>query len=122
MKAKILIADDEPNIVSLLEDLLSQDYDVAHAFDGPSALAEAQKQKPALILMDMMMPGMSGYEVLRALQADAETKAIPIILVTARDFDPSTEDLFKKEANVVEFVNKPLKPSDLLTLIQKILK
>lgn len=121
-KKKILIADDEPNIVSLLEDLLTPQYDVVRAYDGTTALAEIRNTKPEIILMDMMMPGLSGYEVLRLLQADSETKGIPVILITARDFDSSTEELFRKESNVVGFANKPLKSSELVSLIEQTLK
>lgn len=122
MKKKIFIADDEPNIVSLLEDVLSQEYDVSHAYDGPSALEGIRSSAPQLILLDMMMPGMTGYEVLRHLQADVETKHIPVILFTAKDFDPSTEAFLKSETNVVDYVNKPIKPSFLIQRIQELLK
>ena len=122
MKKKIFIADDEPNIVSLLEDVLGQEYDLARAYDGPSALEGIKSEQPQLILLDMMMPGSTGYEVLRCLQADPEMKEIPVILFTAKDFDPSTEAFLKNETNVIEYLNKPIKPSLLLGRIQELLK
>lgn len=103
----VLVAEDEPHIGSLIEDWLSEDYAVELASDGRTALIKAKGRRPDVILMDVMMPDMGGYEVLRALQSDAATRDIPVVVMTARNFDDSTVKMIKREANVIGFLSKP---------------
>ncbi len=82
-KSKILIIDDAPDIVALM--LKSRGYQVDIAKDGPEGIEKAKSGHPDLILLDIMMPGMDGYEVCAKLKADPDVKEIPIIMLTARD-------------------------------------
>lgn len=118
---KVLIAEDEQNIASLIEDWLSNTYEVTVALNGKAALQKVKWEKPHAILMDIVMPDMSGYEVVRALQGDIETKGIPIIAMTAKAYDDSTVSLIKNEPNVLGFINKPFKPGDLKRQLVQVL-
>ena len=85
MSQTILIADDEPNIVISLEFLLKREgYDVHVARDGEQALAAIRRLRPALVLLDVMMPKMSGYEVCQAVRADPEIAGTRILMLTAK--------------------------------------
>ena len=86
VRKRILIADDEPDVLALLETRLSASgFEVLKASDGVAAMGRARTDSPALAVLDVMMPGMSGLEVCRALKADPKTARMPIILLTARD-------------------------------------
>ena len=90
MSARILVVDDiEANVRLLEAKLTAEYYDVLTASDGPTALAIAAKEKPDIVLLDVMMPGMDGFETCRRLKADPVTRHIPVVLVTAtgRDAD-----------------------------------
>ena len=107
MSARILVVDDLDTNVRLLEAKLTLEYyDVLTCGDGMSALAIAAEHQPDLILLDVMMPGMDGFETCRRLKADASTRHIPVVLVTALD---GREDRLKGlEAGADDFVTKPL--------------
>ena len=86
MTARILVVDDIEANVRLLEAKLSAEYyEVLSATDGPTAMAMAASQKPDIILLDVMMPGMDGFQVCRRLKEDAATRHIPVVLITALD-------------------------------------
>ena len=81
--AKVLVVDDTPHNVKLLADLLgAKGYAVATATNGEEALAKVAAERPDLVLLDIIMPGLSGYDVCRRLRADADTALLPIVLVT----------------------------------------
>ena len=81
--AKVLVVDDTPQNVKLLADLLRvKGFAVATAATGEEALAKMPVEKPDLVLLDVMMPGLSGYDVCRAIRADPETALLPVVLVT----------------------------------------
>ena len=83
---KILIVDDEASIRELLHfNLARAGYEVLEAADGQAALQQASDEQPDLILLDIMLPGMDGFEVCRALKSDAQLSRIPVIMLTARD-------------------------------------
>ena len=107
MSARILVVDDLDTNVRLLEAKLTLEYyDVLTCGDGMSALAIAAEHQPDLILLDVMMPGMDGFETCRRLKADASTRHIPVVLVTALD---GRDDRLKGlEAGADDFVTKPL--------------
>lgn len=107
MSARILVVDDLDTNVRLLEAKLTLEYyDVLTCGDGMTALAIAAEHQPDLILLDVMMPGMDGFETCRRLKADASTRHIPVVLVTALD---GREDRLKGlEAGADDFVTKPL--------------
>ena len=101
----VLIVDDTETNVDILVEALSEDYGVAVAMDGPTALEFAAAQHPDLVLLDIMMPGMDGYEVCRRLKADPATAAIPLIFLTAM-----TEVEHKArgfELGAADYVTKP---------------
>lgn len=106
-RASILIVDDNPVNIRLLSQMLAeQGYRVRAAIDGPRALSSATTNPPDLVLLDIMMPEMDGYEVCRRLRADPQTHAIPVIFISALN---ATEDKIKAfTAGGVDFVTKPL--------------
>ncbi|CAN5156069.1 PleD family two-component system response regulator [soil metagenome] len=107
MTARILVVDDVPANVRLLEAKLTIEYyDVVSCHDGATALVLAAAEKPDIILLDVMMPGMDGFEVCKRLKADPETRHIPVVLVTALD---GREDRIRGlEAGADDFLTKPL--------------
>ena len=116
---KILTVDDEPSMHSLISDTLSSDYRLFHASNGQEGIQMAARLKPDLILMDMMMPDINGYEAVRLLGVNEDTKNIPVILVTARNFDPTTVHLLQNEKNVVAYINKPFRVKQLRDLVKQ---
>ncbi|MBL8023646.1 MAG: response regulator [Elusimicrobia bacterium] len=121
-RPKILVAEDEKDIASLIEDWLSEIYDVTVAFDGKTAVQKAVWHQPQVILLDVVLPDMSGYDVVRQFQGASQTRGIPVIVMTAKNFDDSTIKLIKLESNVFGFLNKPFKPSDLIKMLEVVLK
>ena len=107
MSARILVVDDIPANVRLLEAKLSAEYfEVVTASDGPSALAAAADKAPDLILLDVMMPGMDGFEVARRLKDDPKTRHIPIVMVTA--LSEAKDRVDGLDAGADDFLSKPL--------------
>ncbi len=119
-RKKIMIVDDEPLNVKLLEALLPSDqYEVVRAYNGPECLKNAASAHPDLILLDIMMPGMDGYEVTRKLKQDPEFQVIPIILVTA--LGEVNDKLKGLEAGADEFLNKPVQKVEILARIRSLI-
>ena len=107
MSARILVVDDREANVRLLQAKLSAEYyDVIVAYDGPTALAMAASEKPDIVLLDVMMPGMDGFAVCRRLKDDPETRHIPVVLVTA--LDGRGDRVTGLEAGADEFLTKPI--------------
>ena len=107
MSARILVVDDIEANVRLLEAKLNVEYyDVSVAYDGPGALDAAASRHPDIILLDVMMPGMDGFEVCRRLKADANTRHIPVVLVTA--LDGRQDRLTGLKAGADDFLTKPI--------------
>ena len=105
----ILLVDDSPQIIDVLGEILRPRYRVKFATNGPDALALAQRSPPGLILLDVMMPGMSGHEVCRRLKADLRTREVPVIFITASG-DAGDEQL-GLELGAVDYLHKPLNPA-----------
>ena len=106
---RILVVDDERINVQMLHEMLRNEYRVSVALDGEQALQRARTVHPALILLDVQMEGMDGYEVCRRLQADETTRGIPVIFVTAMD---SEEDERRGlELGAMDYITKPFRPS-----------
>ncbi|MGZ8341567.1 MAG: HD-GYP domain-containing protein [Telluria sp.] len=104
----ILAVDDEASNLQLLRQILQDDFRLLFAKDGARALELARQEQPDLVLLDVMMPEMSGYEVCAALKADAATAAIPVLFVTAlADSDDEVEGF---EAGAVDYITKPVSP------------
>lgn len=118
---KILIADDEPSLRLLVKATLSanKSYELVEAFDGTEALQKAQNELPDLILLDVMMPGLSGFEVCERLKNDPKTKKILIIMLTAKG-QQSDRD-WAISVGTDYFLTKPFSPIELFNLIEKIL-
>jgi two-component system cell cycle response regulator len=107
MVARILVVDDiEANVRLLEAKLTAEYYEVLTASDGPTALAIAAAESPDIILLDVMMPGMDGFEVCRRLKDDPATRHIPVVLVTA--LDGRSERIQGLECGADEFLNKPI--------------
>jgi putative two-component system response regulator len=104
----LLAVDDEAGNLQLLRQILQDSYRMLYAKDGPRALALARQEKPDLILLDVMMPGMSGHEVCRQLKADPVCAAIPVIFVTA--LSEPRDEVTGFEAGAVDYITKPVSP------------
>ncbi|HEV8337998.1 MAG TPA: response regulator [Candidatus Polarisedimenticolia bacterium] len=118
--ARVMIVDDEPDLIRALGlRLKAAGYEVLAAADGIRAMQMAIRDQPAVILLDIGMPGGDGHTIVRRLKASIRTMTIPIIFLTARK---SPEDLSKaKEAGVAAYLLKPFKPEELLAAIEKAL-
>jgi two-component system sensor histidine kinase/response regulator len=111
----ILVVDDEPAILEMIAELLGYEgYHVVTTSEGSVALARAKVDPPALILLDLMMPGMSGWQVIAALKATAQTRAIPVVLLSARRDLPSTAH----DLGITTFLAKPFDIDELLTIVR----
>jgi CheY-like chemotaxis protein len=117
-KPKILIVDDEPDVVTLIERTLeTEGFESVAAYDGISALDIAEAEEPAVILLDIMMPMMSGYEVCEQLKANPQTQGIPIICVTSAH---STEAFARcRQVGANALLTKPFSPAELIAQIQR---
>ena len=104
----ILAVDDEASNLQLLRQILQDHYRLLFAKDGARALELARQERPDLVLLDVMMPGMSGYEVCASLKAEPGTAAIPVIFVTA--LTDTADELEGFEAGAVDYITKPVSP------------
>ena len=118
---KIIIADDEPSLRLLVRATLSANkmFELIEASDGNEALLKSQKELPDLLLLDVMMPGLSGFEVCERLKNDPKTKKIKIIMLTAKG-QQSDRD-WALSVGTDYFLTKPFSPIELFNLIEKIL-
>ncbi|MCG3125511.1 MAG: Response regulator PleD [Phycisphaerae bacterium] len=117
--APILVADDNPQILELLEAYLEElDVPVERARDGHEVLAAVERRPPRMILLDVMMPRMSGFEVCRTLKADPRFRDIPIIMVTALNESGDVERA--RESGADDFISKPVNKMDLLARVRRL--
>ena len=116
---KILYADDDVDILMMSKEILTREgYEVIPAKDGNEALSLAKKNLPDLIILDYRMPGLDGKEVCEALKNDAQTKDIPVIMVTAYPAEKERS----LSSGAVDFITKPVEKADLLLRIRSVLK
>ena len=121
MSARILVVDDVAMNVKLLADLLSvKGYETVTASSGAEALAKLAADRPDMVLLDVMMPGMSGYEACAAIRADPAHAMLPVVLVTA--LDPAKERAKGLEAGADDFLTKPLNQAELLARVKSLLR
>ena len=121
MPYKILVADDEPTIVRLMEFILArQGHEMIVAVNGEEALQKIRTEQPDLVLLDIMMPRIDGYEVARLLRDDPATAGLPIIMLSAK---AQEEDIRRGvEVGVDEYVTKPFSPEHLVHVVSEYLK
>ena len=120
-QAKVLVVDDTPHNVKLLADLLSvKGYAVATAANGEEALAKLASEKPDLVLLDVMMPGLSGYDVCQRIRADSATALLPVVLVTS--LDPTEERVKGIESGADDFLSKPINQPELFARVRSLLR
>jgi DNA-binding response OmpR family regulator len=118
MKEKVLVVDDDVHIVEIVQAYLEKDgYRVLTAFDGRRALELATKEHPSLLILDLMLPEMSGWDVMRALRPSSQ---VPVIMLTARD-DP-TDKVVGLELGADDYVVKPFDPKELLARVRAVLR
>jgi class 3 adenylate cyclase len=119
--ARILVVDDTPQNVKLLADLLTaKGYAVTTATSGAEALAQVEAQPPDLVLLDVVMPQMSGYEVCRRLREKSATALLPVVMVTA--LDPGQERVKGLDAGADDFLTKPINQAELLARVRSLLR
>jgi DNA-binding response OmpR family regulator len=119
MKKKILIVDDEEDILHFLELVLREKgYEVATAMNGQDALTLAQLEKPDLVLLDIMMPQMDGWEVLKLLRVDDETANIPVAMLSART--EAKDRVQGLQEGAIDYICKPFSLGELLAKIETI--
>jgi two-component system phosphate regulon response regulator PhoB len=120
VKPKILVVDDEPEAVELLDFNLRQaGYAVTTAGDGAEALKKARTQSPDMIVLDVMLPEMDGFEICKSLRLDSATAKIPIIMLTAKAAE--IDRVLGLELGADDYLTKPFSPRELLLRIKKIL-
>ena len=121
MAKKILVVDDEESIQSLLTAIFTgEGYDVESASDGTDGLEKAKNGKPDLILLDMMMPGMSGREMSEKLRADPKTKNMKIAFLTVAKFSETGKETLEK-LGILDYITKPFENDDLIKRVKKII-
>jgi two-component system cell cycle response regulator len=118
---KVLVIDDLPENVFMLQDRLEHEgYEVLTAYDGKSGIEKARAELPDLILLDVMMPDITGIEVCKTLVVDNETSGIPIILVTAKSGAEDTKEGL--EAGAFDYIKKPINRIELIARVMSALK
>jgi CheY-like chemotaxis protein len=117
---RILVVDDEPNIVRLVQvNLERHGYRVETANNGAQALSKIRESRPDLLVSDVMMPEMSGFELLKTLRMDVELNDLPVIMLTAKANDADVMEGYSRGADM--YLTKPFSPAELLQFVQRIL-
>jgi len=119
-KKVVMIVDDEKQIVDLIKLTLGDVYEFMEALTGEEALEKIAKKKPALILLDIMMPGMDGYEVAKRVRADPANSEVVIAMVSAKKEDHDI--LTGIDMGAIAFITKPFKPYELQEKVEELLE
>lgn len=118
---KILVVDDEPGLVEIVRvNLECEGYDICKAFDGQEGWDKVRSEKPNLVILDVMMPKMSGLELLERIKADSHLYDVPVIMLTVRARDMDVIQALEKGA--VEYLIKPFDPLNLIQVVRRILE
>lgn len=119
MALKVLVCDDERHIVRLIQvNLERQGYQVVTAFDGKEGLEKIRSEKPNLVVLDVMMPYMDGFEVLKSIRREPETENLPVIMLTAKAQDKDVFEGYHYGADM--YLTKPFNPMELVTFVKRI--
>ncbi len=119
MALKVLVCDDERHIVRLIQvNLERAGYNVVTAFDGREGLEKVKSEKPDLMVLDVMMPYMDGFEVLKALRRESDTEGIPVIMLTAKAQDKDVFEGYHYGADM--YLTKPFNPKELVAFVNRI--
>lgn len=114
---RILVVDDSPTEIHVLKTMLEKNgYTVLSASSGEEGLSIAKQQKPDLVLMDVVMPGLNGFQATRQLASDAATSAIPVIVVTTKDQE--TDKVWAMRQGAKDYIVKPVREKDLLERVR----
>src|SRR5581483_1638391 len=115
---RVVVVDDDAHIRELASLYLQKEgFDVQTAADGPSAIELVERDRPALVVLDLMLPGMSGFDVCKRLRQDS---AVPIIMLTARDED--VDKIVGLELGADDYVTKPFNPRELVARVRAVLR
>jgi DNA-binding response OmpR family regulator len=121
MTPRILIADDDDDLRQLLRLMLSREgFEIIEAANGAEALARAYDSRPTLMLLDVMMPDIDGFDVCRQLRSDERTHRLPIVFVTARDDIQQRNEMLKLGAD--DCLKKPIGPRDLIARVREVME
>jgi|SRR5262245_15346148 len=119
-QGKVLVVDDEVYILHILDFILgAESYDVVTATNGEQALQKVRDEKPDLVILDIMMPKLDGYETCRMIKNDNATKHIPVILLTAKGRE--IDQKLGREVGANDYITKPFSPNKLIERVQAIL-
>lgn len=119
MDKRVLLIEDEPNIVEALRYILSQDgYVVDTHSDGSTAIQAIQKRDPDVVILDVMLPNRSGFEILRDLRAETQTAELPVLMLTARGQKKDRE--LAERYGASQFMTKPYSNSEVLACVRKL--
>ncbi len=118
--AKVLIVDDSPTEVHILKNILEKNgHEVGVAVSGEEGIAMAKDMLPDVVLMDVVMPGMNGFQATRQLSQQAETADTPVIIVTTKDQE--TDKVWAKRQGADDYIVKPVQEKDLIAAVKKVL-
>ncbi|MEI6872254.1 MAG: response regulator, partial [Verrucomicrobiota bacterium] len=121
IRKKILVADDEPDVLDLVAlNLQRAGFDVLKADDGEQALRLARDEMPALLVLDLMMPGLSGLEVTKLLKQSPQTARIPVVMLTAKADE--VDRIVGLELGADDYVTKPFSPREIVLRVQSVLR
>ncbi len=119
-RRRALVADDEPAVRRLLHEILGKDYSVLEATNGREAIEIALREKPDVILLDVMMPEMDGITACAAIKRDASTKTIPVVMVSAITYELNRK-MAEQGAGASAYITKPFHHKDLLAVLANLL-
>ena len=118
--ARILIVDDSPTEVHVLKTMLQKNgFDTLEATSGEEGIEKARTERPDLILMDIVMPGLNGFQATRQLTRDPDTASIPVIIVTTKDQE--TDRIWGLRQGAKDYITKPVEEKDLVAKIKAVL-